>query len=123
MKRYLIAGAVGTMVFGAALGSAAALNIKGNPVAQYGDSGVTCDTNGITVEGFRVDSEPPSSSTGIVLSDIAPACNGKTIVATITDDEGTMLRRAYGPVDGQTKTLLWNKIELSEIEGVQLTLG
>lgn len=130
MKRYLVAAGVGTMVFGAALGSAAALNVNGNPVAQYGeDMNLVCDVNGVTVDGFFVESDGVSKSHGIVLSDISTDCNGKTVVATITGDMGQQLAKGFVVVDSTQETFNWAGaagtagVPISSIYGVRLTLG
>lgn len=126
MKRYLIAAGLGAMVFTGALGSAAALGVNGNPVAQYGeDMNLVCDPNGVNVDGFFVDSDNESTSSGVVLSDIHDDCDGKTIVATATNETGTQIGKAFNVIDSNTETITWlqGEIPMSQLYGVRLTIG
>ena len=125
MKRYLIATGVGAMVFAGALGSAAALNVNGNPVAQYGeDMNLVCDPNGITVDGFFVDSDGVSTSSGVGLSDIHDDCDGKTIVATVTNEAGDQIGKGFKEASGSTLTITWGEeIDMADLYGLAVTIG
>lgn len=63
-KRILLGAAVGTTVFGAALGLAAGLDVSSGDLIGSGQAGVTsCDLNGVTATNYGFD-----SSTGKVVS-------------------------------------------------------
>lgn len=133
MKRYLIALGVGAMVFAGALGSAAALDINDSGVAQYGDDfDVTCDDDGVTVEGYYLDTDAgaPSVSNGVVVSGVSGDCEGKDLVAGVTDTNGDALARGYVtvPAGGGTVNISYNidggpQVPVSDIGGVRLTIG
>jgi hypothetical protein len=130
MKRYLVAAGVGTLVFGGVLGSASALDITDPGVAQYGESfNLTCDDNGVQVAGYSVESDAsaPSFSTGVVVDGISPLCNGKTIVASVTDQTGAGLARGAVTITDTRMRVPYNlnagPVDLADIDGVRLTLG
>lgn len=134
MKRYLIAGGVGSMVFAAALGSAAALGINDAGVAQYGEStDLSCDSNGVNIAGYT--SEPgmdqgPAKSYDVTVTGVSPACLGKTLVAAVTDGSGNTIGHGYSQINGSTVRVEWEskwgdngKINAGDIEGVRLLIG
>lgn len=130
MKRYLAAVGVGTLFFGAVLGSASALGIDDAGVAQYGESfNLTCDNDGVTVDGYFPDTDAgaPSVSNGVVVSGISDACDGKTLVASVADADGNALARGAATIDGTTMTISYNidgdQVPYSQIGGVRLTIG
>ncbi|MDZ7673789.1 MAG: hypothetical protein U5K30_01770 [Acidimicrobiales bacterium] len=133
MKRYLIALGVGAMVFAGALGSAAALGINDSGVAQYGDDfDVTCDDDGVEVLGYFLDTDAgaPSQSNGVVVDDVSSDCEGKTIVAGVTDANGDALARGAAtiPSGGGSVNISYNidggpQVPVEDIGGVRLTIG
>jgi hypothetical protein len=133
MKRYLAAVGVGGVVFAAALGSAAALNINDPGVAQYGQSfGLACDSDGVTVLGYMTDSDAgaPSVSNGVKVTGIDSDCAGRTLVAGATKGDGSALARGYVviPAGGGTVVVPWNidggpQVPYSQLGGIRLTLG
>lgn len=130
MKRYFAAFGVGTLVFGAVLGSAAALDINDPGVAQYGESfDLACDTDGVTVDGYWPDTDAgqESRSNGVVVSGISEDCIGKTLVASVTDADGAGLARGAKAINGSSVTVAYNingdQVPYSQIEGVRLTIG
>ena len=126
MKRYLVAGAVGTMVFGAALGSASALQITDPGVAQYGSSyDLACDEDGVFVEGYKTEVDfGDTTSHGIVINGISDECSGKTMVAEVTDANGNQLRKGSVVLTNSGKaSISWAGIPFANFEGVQLTIG
>jgi hypothetical protein len=130
MKRYLVAAGVGTLVFGGVLGSASALDITDPGVAQYGESfDLACDENGVSVAGYSVESDgsADSFSTGVVVDSVSPLCNGKTLVASVTDGNGDMLARGAVTISDTRVRVPYNlnagPVDLAAIEGVRLTIG
>jgi hypothetical protein len=130
MKRYLVAAGVGTLVFGGVLGSASALDITDPGVAQYGQSmDLQCDENGVTIAGYSVESDAsaPSFSTGVVVEGISPLCNGKTLVASVTDQAGNGLARGAVTIDSTRERVPYNlnggPVDLADLDGVRLTIG
>ncbi|HEX2176504.1 MAG TPA: hypothetical protein VHG70_11395 [Nocardioidaceae bacterium] len=130
MKRYLVAAGVGTLVFGGVLGSASALDINDPGVAQYGQAmDLVCDENGVNIDGYFLDTDAdePSLSNGVVISNIAAACDGKTIVASVFDNAGDGLARGFVTLDDSgTATVKYNggtQVPVSQIKGVRLTIG
>jgi hypothetical protein len=131
MKRYLVAAGVGTLVFGGVLGSASALQINDPGVAQYGESfDLTCDDTGVSVTGYRVDSDAgrDSQSNGVQVSGISTQCEGKTLVAAVTDGSGNGLARGAVEITGNTVNVPYNidggpQVPLLDIGGVRLTIG
>ncbi len=124
MKRYVIAALAAGAVMTAVLGSAATLGINDAGVAQYGEAtDLSCDATGVTIDGYFVDSEPPSVSNGVVVSEIDGDCTGKTLVASVTDDAGNVLGRGATEINGTSATPTFPSVEIEDIEGVQLTIG
>lgn len=129
MKRYLVAGAVGTMVFGAALGSAAALNINDPGVVQYGQSfDLRCDTDGVTIDGYTADTESmdsgPLTSTRMQISGIDPACEGQWLVAVLADSSGNKIaKKAIQLTAADTQSVTYPAVPASQIAGVRLLIG
>ena len=130
MKRYLAAAGVGTLVFGAVLGSASALEVTDPGVAQYGESfDLTCDDNGVQVAGYSVESDASadSFSTGVVVDGISPLCNGKTLVASVTDQDGNGLARGAVTITDTRVRVPYNlnggPVDLADIDGLRLTIG
>jgi hypothetical protein len=128
MKRYLIAGGVGSMVFAAALGSAAALDINDPGVVQYGESmDLTCDADGVYVEGYTSDTEMtngPAISDRVRVSGIDGACFGKTIVAVITNENGVKLARGTAEITTSRQFVNFDKpVNAGDIDGVRLLIG
>lgn len=128
MKRYLIAGAVGTMVFGAALGSAAALDITGNPTVQYGeDMSLECDPDGVLVEGFTPDTEMtsgPQTSDRVRVSGINSDCYGKALVAVVTDENGNRISRGVVfPISQASHWVTYPTVDAADIDGLRLLIG
>lgn len=132
MKRYLAAAGVGTLVFGAVIGSASALDITDPGVAQYGEAfDLTCDTDGVNVEGYFPDTEAgaESVSNGVVISGISEECAGKTLVVGLTHENGDALARGFKVIgDSGTETVKYNlngpaQVPFSQIGGIRLTIG
>jgi hypothetical protein len=126
MKRYLIAGGVGVMVFGAALGSAAALDINDPGVAQFGESyDLVCDENGVSVEGYKTEVDfGDTTSHGAVITGISPSCAGKWMVVEVTDASGNQLRKGAVQMDTSTEAeVSWAGVPFANIQGVQITMG
>ncbi len=124
MKRYLVACGVGTMVFGAVLGSAAALEFD-QGAAQFGSSNqLACDTDGVTILGYNLETDGVSTSSGVKVTDISEACDGQTLVATVADGSNTQLRKAFKVMGNSgTETLNWAPVPVSQLETVRLTIG
>lgn len=132
MKRYLAAFGIAGVVFAAVLGSAAALNIGDAGTVQFGQKmGVSCDRDGVTVDGYSLETnqDPVSTSYGVVVSGIDDTCAGKTIVARALDRDKNPIPGAYGTAvigDSGTEPVHYANgahVPARDIYGVQLTIG
>lgn len=73
-----VAGVVGTVGFA----SASALGVNGG-IIQYGQSGVSCDTDGVNLNwGLETDD---NSVRGVKVVDIDAACNGAELFVKVND--------------------------------------
>lgn len=124
------------MVFGAVLGSAAALDITNGGVAQYGqDFDLSCDENGVTVEGYMLDTDADgeSLSSGVKVVGISNNCIGRTLVAGVSKSSGAALARGAATIvdtgAGENELVIPYNIDggptvpVADIGGVRLTIG
>jgi hypothetical protein len=85
MKRFLIAGLFGAMVFGAVLGLAATLSVDGGVIQGGGDDFLLCDGDGVNVDGWGLETDTGQVSF-VRIWNIAPDCVGDDIFVNITKD-------------------------------------
>ncbi len=91
MGRVFFVLAVLALVFAVAYGAAASLSVDGGVVQSGSDTTLTCDPDGVTVS-YTVSWDNTAKKfqvTGVTVSGIADACDGKTIAVQLTKSDGT----------------------------------
>jgi hypothetical protein len=87
MKRTIVALLIGGMVFGTVLAAAATLNVNGGVIQAGNDSDLTCDSSGVDVLGWGL-----NSGTGLVenvrIGNVSAACAGAGLQARIQLSSG-----------------------------------
>jgi hypothetical protein len=83
--RRVLAYAVVALLATAAFGAAATLGVPSDNVAATGVNVTDCDTGGVTVD-YTGD---PGPVTAVVITSLAPSCNGGRAWATVTKFDGT----------------------------------
>ena len=100
MKRLFVSLALVLALAAAAFGAAAALNVNGGVIQAGADDDLTCDTDGVRVDGWGLE-----TNTGLVdfvrIHDIHPSCSGAELFVNITQN-GTKIAEgsAIIPSDG-----------------------
>lgn len=87
MKRFVIAGLAGLMVFGMALGAAATLGVDSGMLQAGATADLSCDDNGVDVEFAGLETND-GTVTGVRVSDIHEDCEGSTLFANARDGAG-----------------------------------
>jgi len=84
MKRFLIALLVGGAVFAAVFGAAASLTVQGGVVQAGEDLDLVCDTDGIYVWSWMVNSYPVLEGVEAVrIKGVSAACNDARIMGRV----------------------------------------
>lgn len=124
MKRYLAAFGAAALVFAAVLGAAAALDVDGGAV-QAGQDGVRCDTDGVTVQSYRleVNQVDDPESHGARISGIADACRNGTLFAKVYQGS-RQLGHGRTSIDGNQEVVEWegDPVIAEDITRVQITI-
>lgn len=100
MKRLIVALMVGGVLFTAAWGAAAALNVTANALQAGSDEVLICDADGvqITYQDGWDSSADDFTVTAVVVGGIDSACDGLLLEVVLTDTNGNWL--ASGAVPG-----------------------
>uniref|UniRef100_A0A831T9X5 Uncharacterized protein n=1 Tax=Thermorudis peleae TaxID=1382356 RepID=A0A831T9X5_9BACT len=84
MKRLFVSLALVLALAAAAFGAAAALDVNGGVIQAGEDTDLTCDTDGVRVDGWGLE-----TNTGLVdfvrIHDIDPDCSGADLFVNITE--------------------------------------
>jgi hypothetical protein len=94
MKKLLIALVVGGALFGASFGAAAALNVNANTLQAGGDTNLVCDSSGVGVSwNIQWSNAVGDYVIGslVHVTGVDEACNGSSVVVTLTDINGNYL--------------------------------
>ena len=87
MRRLIIALVAGSVVAAVAV-SAAVLDVNGG-VIQYGeDTTLTCDTDGVYVDGWGLEMDTPASVTYVRIKGVSSACNGADMFVQVLNNGG-----------------------------------
>lgn len=94
MKRLMVALLVGGMLFGAAWGAAAALNVDANFLQAGSDEVLICDADGVQVtyqDGWAGSPVNDFTITAVVVSGVNGACDGLLLEVVLTAQNGNWL--------------------------------
>lgn len=93
------------LVFAGVYGAAAVLDVQGGTL-QSGQSGsLACDSDGVKV------------------TEIAPACDGSNLLATVLNSAGTAVGQGETVIDGGSATVrLSRAVPIQDAENVQVTI-
>lgn len=130
IKRLISTLAIGGVVVAASVAAAATLDFTDpQPVVQANSvTDVSCDEDGVNVEGFGVELDDLSGH-NFVVSGIDDDCIGRTLAVKIVDGSGAQLEKAAAVI---TATSLDNNevsipinpaISLEAIEGFNIVIG
>jgi len=85
MKRFLIALLAGSAVFALVFGAAATLIVNGGTLQAGEDTNLTCDSDGVYVSAWGVNTYPVLEGVeSVTIKGIPAACNGARILGRIT---------------------------------------
>lgn len=99
--RLLTALLVGGTVFGTVLGLSASLPVTSKDLGSGSDQVASCDPDGISVD---YDLTPPTSLTGVTITDVASSCAGQTAHVALVDGT-TTIATGSGDVEGSSVTV------------------
>jgi hypothetical protein len=83
MKRFFVALLVGGMVFAGVFALAASLNVDGGTIQAGSDVDLTCDGDGVNVDGWGLETDDGKVSF-VRIHNIDPDCSGDDIFVNIT---------------------------------------
>jgi len=124
MKRLMVALLVGGMVFGTVFAVAASLNVSGGVTQAGSVASLTCDADGVTVEGYGVELDDLSGHF-LKVSGIDAACEGYELAAQIQLTGGGKFNIVKViPAGGGTLSISFpSPVPLADIVGVNLVIG
>lgn len=85
MKRPFVSLALVMALAVAAFGAAAALNVDGGVIQAGADDDLTCDTDGVRVDGWGLETDTGKVSS-VRIHDIDPDCSGADLFVNITQN-------------------------------------
>lgn len=128
VKRYLAAFGAAALVFAGVYGAAASLDIGGGN-AQAGVEGLTCDSDGVFIEGLFIEQGTGvgPESYGVVVSGISDSCAGYFLTGRALGDGDALLSLSDAPqipAGGGSITLHWQNAPLlvEDVEKVGLAI-
>lgn len=89
-KRILLALLVSVVIFGAFYASAANLGVDGGVVQAGLDGTLTCDPNGVTVDGWGYEADEMNVYY-VRIGDIDAACVGEELTVGVYDSNGDII--------------------------------
>ncbi|MQA62327.1 MAG: hypothetical protein GEU86_12690 [Actinophytocola sp.] len=131
-KRYAAAFGAAGLVFAGVFGAAAALDVDGGNAQSGQSSDLSCDTDGVGVEGYMIeqdDNGPEPLSFGVKVTDVDTACDGLWVSARTLDSNGDVLGRGVAQINGNVVSVHYlsghggdNGVPVSAIETVSLAI-
>ena len=132
-KRYLAAFGAAGLMFAGVYGAAASLGVDGG-VAQAGqDTNLTCDES-VAVAGYFIEQGDNRSgpegvpiSNGVVVKDVADACDGYYLSASVYNSAGDRIGNGVVQIEDDKVTVPYNRqggggLAVEEIASVSLAI-
>jgi hypothetical protein len=111
------------LVVAAAYASAAGLLVGGGAL-QVGSDVTYCDTNGVTVTGWGLETDEPDAVYYVKIGGIASACVGNDLFVQLYDGTQTKIfNKALGPVtvvSPETKVTFSPVVDPEKIESIKI---
>jgi len=105
MKRYLVALTVGAAVFALAFGAAATLSVNGEVIQAGSTQDVVCDSDGVLVDGWGLETDNPAKVYYVRIAGIAPECAGADMFVNVTNNGTEITEGGPEPITGTTATV------------------
>ncbi|MGH3451663.1 MAG: hypothetical protein ACRDQW_13250 [Haloechinothrix sp.] len=122
-KRYLLAFGAAGVVFAGVFGAAAALDVNGESIQAGSDYRLACDTDGVTVDSYLIDAEPPAVSNGVKVVDIDEDCVGEELFAVILDGSGAIIGKGSADIASPQTIISWaNPVRIRAINSIHLSI-